>query len=583
MCSSPPFKSYKKKSFVDSFSIQLSSGKGGRGAVHFQRTRRSLRAGPDGGDGGDGGDLTLAPKSDLRDFSHLKSRVCYKAGDGKPGQGDKKKGAKGQNLTLYVPKDTICYDLTGQKLKELKDKSWCVLKGGKGGKGNHFFKSSRQQAPQFAQPGQSGLKKTLTLKLKTSPILPRQIKRKKDYSVKSTLGVFGASFNPPHLGHLNLLVQVQKQFNFDLIKVVPTFQNPLLSPQVEVSPLKKLALVHKVFKSFSFVEVDDREIKRKGVSYTIDTIKSLEKECPFKEIFLIMGLDQWAKFDKWKNFKTLLKKTHLVVCSRKGYEWEKSSPLFFKKYVSNKNLPFAEYKSPQAGNKNIYWLSLKDKEVSSSQIRELASQKKAVDHLVPSLVDQWIKRENPYLLSQETSVRAEDKGSASMGIESELDKKEDKGSVGLEGSASMGIESELDKKEDKGSVGLEGSASISQVLKHKNSKIIQFFAEVLLEKKAQKVRTFDLTGFPKIPFDFTVVASGLNPLHTRALATYLQKQVKKRFLFSAKALEGQETGEWIVLDYGALVVHIFYDYKREYYRLEDLWSEAPQKDFSSDF
>ena len=549
---------------MDSFSIQLSSGKGGRGAVHFQRTRRSLRAGPDGGDGGDGGDLILSPKSDLRDFSHLKSRVCYKAGDGKPGQGGKKKGAKGQSLTIYVPKDTICYDLTGQKLKELKDKSWCVLKGGKGGKGNHFFKSSRQQAPQFAQPGQPGLKKTLTLKLKTSPILPHQIKSKSDK--KSTLGVFGASFNPPHLGHLNLLVQVQKQFNFDLIKVVPTFQNPLLSPQVEVSPLKKLELVRKVFKNFSFVEVDDREIKRKGVSYTIDTIKSLEKECPFKEIFLIMGLDQWAKFDKWKNFKTLLKKTHLVVCSRKGYEWEKSAPPFFKKYVSNKNLPFAEYKSPQAGNKNIYWLSLKDKEVSSSQIRELASQKKAVDHLVPSLVDQWIKRENPYLLSQETSVRAEDKSSA-----------------GLEGSTSMSQESELDKKEDQSLVGLEGSTSMSQVLKHKKSKIIPFFVSALLEKKAQKVRTFDLTSFPKIPFDFTVVASGLNPLHTRALATYLQKQVKKQFLFSAKALEGQETGEWIVLDYGALVVHIFYDYKREYYRLEDLWNEAPQKNFSSDF
>ncbi|MCY4322044.1 MAG: RsfS/YbeB/iojap family protein, partial [Bdellovibrionaceae bacterium] len=55
---------------------------------------------------------------------------------------------------------------------------------------------------------------------------------------------------------------------------------------------------------------------------------------------------------------------------------------------------------------------------------------------------------------------------------------------------------------------------------------------------------------------------------------FLHKQVKKEFSFLAQQREGQESGEWIILDYGNLVVHIFYDYTREYYRLEDLWKES---------
>ncbi len=162
----PSLESYKNSGFTDHIQIKISSGCGGRGSVHFQRTRRSPRAGPDGGDGGRGGDLFLSPESSLKDFSHLTVRSFYKAEDGKKGEGNKKRGARGKDLTVYVPKGTFCYDSKGQFLKELTDKKWCVLKGGKGGRGNCFFKSSRRQAPQSAQPGEPALQKKITLELK---------------------------------------------------------------------------------------------------------------------------------------------------------------------------------------------------------------------------------------------------------------------------------------------------------------------------------------------------------------------------------------------------------------------------------
>lgn len=162
----PFLKAYKNPDFADHIQIKISSGRGGRGSVHFQRTRSSPRAGPDGGDGGKGGDLFLSPKSSLKDFSHLTVQSFYKAEDGKKGEGGKKTGARGKDLTVYVPQGTFCYDSKGQFLKELQDKKWCALKGGRGGRGNYFFKSSRRQAPQSAQPGEPALQQKITLDLK---------------------------------------------------------------------------------------------------------------------------------------------------------------------------------------------------------------------------------------------------------------------------------------------------------------------------------------------------------------------------------------------------------------------------------
>ena len=152
--------------FKDRVQIRLASGRGGRGFVHFQRTNRSPRGGPDGGDGGKGGDLILSPKRSLKDFSHLTNGIFYKAGDGKAGERGKKRGAKGKDRVLYVPMGTRCYDAGGNFLKELIDKDWLFLKGGKGGRGNHFFKNARLQAPQKAQAGQSSLGKKVILELK---------------------------------------------------------------------------------------------------------------------------------------------------------------------------------------------------------------------------------------------------------------------------------------------------------------------------------------------------------------------------------------------------------------------------------
>ena len=154
--------------FTDRIRISLAGGSGGRGLVHFQKTRKSPRSGPDGGDGGKGGDLILAAHCDLQDLSVLKSKKNYKAEDGKPGDKNKKKGLNGKNFILYVPVGTCLYSLDGRLVADVSKESFrqCILKGGKGGRGNCFFKTARLQAPQKAQSGEVVLKKEFILELR---------------------------------------------------------------------------------------------------------------------------------------------------------------------------------------------------------------------------------------------------------------------------------------------------------------------------------------------------------------------------------------------------------------------------------
>ena len=349
------------------------------------------------------------------------------------------------------------------------------------------------------------------------------------------VGIFGSSFNPLHFGHLNLLKQVQENFEFDLIKVIPNWQSPLSPLLPEGSPQKRLIPLRKVFKDYPFVEVDDQEIKRKGLSYTINTIRAIEKEAVFnRELFLIIGVDQLVQFHKWKDFKTLIRKVHLIVCSREGYEWSlsllppalrknissysqkeeeiKNSDFFFqKKFFQKKQI---KYKAHLKSGKNIYYLALDNRDIASSQIRQKVRQGGSIAHLVPPAVKEWIRKNKLY---EEPPSPKKDKNIPTL---------------------------------------------------------IKFCVNTLLDKKAQKIKTFDLRDSSSLPFDFTLVASGLNTRHTRVMADFLHKQVKKEFSFLAQQREGQESGEWIILDYGNLVVHIFYDYTREYYRLEDLWKES---------
>lgn len=154
--------------FVDEVTVTVHSGSGGPGAVSFRREKYVPKGGPDGGDGGRGGDVVFRTKPNLKTLRHLRFKPSYRAENGRPGEGQKRHGRDGEDAVIEVPPGTVIRDReTGTVLADLSEDGteWVCLSGGRGGKGNTHFKSSRQQAPRFAQPGEEGSAATLRVEL----------------------------------------------------------------------------------------------------------------------------------------------------------------------------------------------------------------------------------------------------------------------------------------------------------------------------------------------------------------------------------------------------------------------------------
>lgn len=155
--------------FVDYVTITARSGRGGAGAVAFRREKYEPRGGPAGGDGGDGGSVILVGDENLYTLLDLRYNRHHFAGSGDAGAGNNRKGKDGEDIVLRVPPGTVVKATdTDEVIGEIEKPGdrLVLVQGGRGGKGNTFFKSPTNQAPRHAQSGEAGDEKAVTLELK---------------------------------------------------------------------------------------------------------------------------------------------------------------------------------------------------------------------------------------------------------------------------------------------------------------------------------------------------------------------------------------------------------------------------------
>ncbi len=153
--------------FVDEAKITVRSGSGGPGAVSFRREAKVPRGGPDGGDGGAGGSVIFEVDPNLNSLLEYQFQRNHFAKNGEPGRGQHQTGSDGEDARIKVPAGTLIRGEGGQIIKDMGESGqFLFLKGGKGGKGNTFYKSSVNQAPEKAQKGLPGEIQELTLELK---------------------------------------------------------------------------------------------------------------------------------------------------------------------------------------------------------------------------------------------------------------------------------------------------------------------------------------------------------------------------------------------------------------------------------
>ncbi|MCL2324727.1 MAG: GTPase ObgE [Actinomycetia bacterium] len=155
--------------FLDQVSVYVKSGDGGAGCMSFRREAHVPKGGPDGGDGGKGGDVILRAEPQVASLIDYRFKHHFSAERGAHGKGSKLSGARGADLILPVPVGTVVRDLqTGEFYGDLDEPGaeLCVAEGGHGGLGNPHFVTSTRRAPAFAQLGEPGEERALTLELK---------------------------------------------------------------------------------------------------------------------------------------------------------------------------------------------------------------------------------------------------------------------------------------------------------------------------------------------------------------------------------------------------------------------------------
>lgn len=155
--------------FVDYVKIYCRSGNGGPGSAHFRREKYLPKGGPDGGDGGKGGDIIMVGNAQMWTLLHLRYTRHLRAENGMSGGKQRSTGADGKDIVIEVPLGTIAKDPeTNVLLGEITEPGQKVvlLKGGRGGLGNDHFKTSTNQAPKYAQPGEPGIESEIVFELK---------------------------------------------------------------------------------------------------------------------------------------------------------------------------------------------------------------------------------------------------------------------------------------------------------------------------------------------------------------------------------------------------------------------------------
>jgi nicotinate-nucleotide adenylyltransferase len=183
------------------------------------------------------------------------------------------------------------------------------------------------------------------------------------------VGIFGGSFNPPHLGHLVAAETVQNSLKFNKILFIPSAATPNKSMAGLAAADDRLAMTRLAVQGNLAFEVSDIEIRRPGPSYTIDTLRLLLREHPGTSYSLIIGMDNFLEFETWKEPQEILDMADLLVMNRPG---------FLKKPVSHQ------------WGRRVRFIDMPDIAISSRTIRLAVRSGASVRYLVPRNVEEYI-------------------------------------------------------------------------------------------------------------------------------------------------------------------------------------------------
>lgn len=194
-------------------------------------------------------------------------------------------------------------------------------------------------------------------------------------SIAPRIGVLGGTFDPPHIGHLIIAEQARQQLHLDRVLFVPAHIPPHKKNGATASPQQRLTMVEQAIAQSPAFEVSPIEIRRLGISYTIDTLRELREIYRRAKFFLIVGGDNFAGFRNWKSVGDILKLATIVVYKRNAVR-KRATIVHPGKVVYLKGA----------------WL-----DISSTLIRGKIRNAESIRFLVPDQVAKFIRKSGLYL------------------------------------------------------------------------------------------------------------------------------------------------------------------------------------------
>jgi nicotinate-nucleotide adenylyltransferase len=136
--------------------------------------------------------------------------------------------------------------------------------------------------------------------------------------VRKLIGILGGTFDPVHYGHLKPAQEIFQRLRLDELRIVPCYRPVHRDPPI-ASPEQRLHMLQLALREFPRFTLDERELRRGGDSYTVDTLDELRQEFPQAVLCLLLGLDALEGFKEWRRWRQILKLAHLLICARPGY------------------------------------------------------------------------------------------------------------------------------------------------------------------------------------------------------------------------------------------------------------------------
>ena len=192
---------------------------------------------------------------------------------------------------------------------------------------------------------------------------------------RQRIGIFGGTFDPPHLAHLIIADQALHQLELDKVIFVPAYLPPHKEKGAEGTPSQRYAMLEKAISGCREFDVTSIEIDRKGVSYTIDTLRHIKTKFRNANLFLIVGGDNYRQLENWKSANEIRKLVTFVVYNRAN------SPIAMGRRQQRRVVPL---KGAQL-------------DISSTMIRYRVNRGESIRFLVPASVELFIRRHKLYL------------------------------------------------------------------------------------------------------------------------------------------------------------------------------------------